>query len=48
MNVIGVYVIGFRKTDPNRKFGISKIINLEYLTHYEFLVLGYNHAKFKV
>ena len=42
------YVNGFRKTDPNHTFGISRIINLKYLTHCESLLLGCSHAIFAV
>ena len=43
-----VCVTGFRKTDPNRTFDISRITNLKYLTHCESLLLGCSHAKFAV
>ena len=39
---------GFRKTDPNRTFGILRITNLKSLTHCKSLVLGCNHTKFTV
>ena len=39
---------GFRKTDPNRTFGISRITNLNYLTHCESLLLHCSHAIFAV
>ena len=39
---------GFRKTDPNCTFRISRITNLKYLTHCESLLLGCSHAKFVV
>ena len=42
------YVTGFRKTDPNRTFGVSRITNLKYLSHYESLLLGCSHAKLPV
>ena len=40
------FVTGFRKTDPNFTFGISRITNLKYLTHCESLLLCCNYAKF--
>ena len=43
-----INVTGFRKTDPNGTFGILRITNLKYLTHYEFLLLDCSHAKFIV
>ena len=43
-----VYVTGFRKTDPNRTFGISIITNLKYLTHCESVLLGCSRAIFAV
>ena len=43
-----VRVTGLRKTDPNLTFGISRITNLKYLTHCEYLLLGCSHAKFTV
>ena len=43
-----LYVTGFRKTNPNRTFGILRITNLKYLTHCESLLLGCSHAKFAV
>ena len=46
--IIKTYVTGFRKTDSNRTFGISRFTNLKYLTHLESLLLGYSHAKFTV
>ena len=45
---INIVVAGFGKTDPNRTFGILKIINLKYLTHCESLLLGCSHAIFAV
>ena len=41
-------VTGFRKTNPNHTFGISRITDLKYLTHCESLLLGCSHAKFAV
>ena len=42
-------VTGFRKTNPTRLFGISRITDLKYLTHCESRhLLGCNHAKFTV
>ena len=46
--VTGAIVTGFRKTDPNCTFGISRITNLKYLTHCESLLLGCSHAIFAV
>ena len=43
-----IYVTGFRKINPNRTFGISRIINLKYFTHCESLVLGCSHAIFTI
>ena len=37
---LNTYVTGFRKTDPNRTFGILRITNLKYLTHCESLLLA--------
>ena len=42
------YVTGFRKTDPNHRFGISRITNLKYLTHCKSLLLCCSNAKFVV
>ena len=42
------FVTGFRKTDPNCTFGISRITNLKYLTHCESLLLCCSHAIFAV
>ena len=39
---------GFKKTDPNRTFGISRITNYNYLTCCESLLLSCGHAKFAV
>ena len=42
------YVTGFRKSDPNHTFGISRITNLKCLTNCESLLLGCSHAIFAV
>ena len=46
--LLTINVTGFRKTDPNCSFGISRITNLKYLTHSESLLLGCSHTIFAV
>ena len=43
-----VYMTGFKKTDPNGTFGISRIAYLKYLTHCESHLLGCSHTKCRV
>ena len=43
-----LYMTGFRKTDPNRTFGILRITNLKYSADCESLLLGSTHGEFTI